>query len=499
MNAPMNPPPIAAVRSRLAAAPAQLFIDGAYVDAADGATLAVEDPATGETIAHASSAGPLDIDRAVRAARSAFEGGPWSRMSPNERSKLLWKLADAIDAAGDELATIETLDNGMPYGIARHAAVPMASESLRYYAGWPTKLGGETLPVSAEGEWHAYTLRQPVGVVGAISAWNFPLSMACGKLAPAMAAGCTVVLKPAEQTPLGVAQLGRLAQEVGIPDGVINVVAGLGSVAGQALVDHPLVNKISFTGSTATGKAILAASARDLKRVTLELGGKSPCVIFADADLERAIEGAAMGVFFNSGQICVARSRLFVHRKVFDRVVEGVAGFVRNLKVGNGFEPSSMLGPLVSRAQLDRVAGYVELGTAEGAELVAGGRRLGETGYFVEPTLLAGASPDMRVMREEIFGPVVCAVPFDDDDLQLIAARANDTEFGLAASIWTRDLGTAHRMARRIDAGQIEVNGGLPMQFALPFGGFKQSGIGRENGREGIEAFTELKTVTMRL
>ena len=499
MNAPMTPPPVAAVRARLAAGPAQLFIDGRYVDAADGGTMEVEDPATGLPLATAAAAGAEDVDRAVRAARKAYESGPWARMTAGERARLLWKLAEAVEAAGDELATIETLDNGMPYGIARHAAIPMAAESLRYYAGWPTKLGGETLPVSAAGEWHAYTLRQPVGVVGAISAWNFPLSMACGKLAPALAAGCTVVLKPAEQTPLGAAQLGRLAQEVGFPDGVINVVAGLGRTAGQALVDHPLVNKISFTGSTATGKAILAASARDLKRVTLELGGKSPCIIFADADLDRAIEAAAMGVFFNTGQICVARSRLFVHRAVYDRVVEGVSGFVARLKVAGGFEPDSMLGPVVSRAQLDRVMEYIHLGTAEGAELVAGGRRLGETGYFVEPTLLAGTHADMRVVREEIFGPVVCAVPFDDDNLDLIAARANDTAFGLAASIWTRDLSTAHRLARRIDAGAIEVNGGPPMEFALPFGGFKQSGIGRENGRAGIEAFTEIKTVTVRL
>ncbi len=477
----------------------KLFINGEMVAAASGSTFEVLNPATGELLAIVASAGPSDVDAAVHAAHRAFTNGPWAIMPATERAALIWKLADAIEAHGEELALIETLDNGMPYPQALMAAVPMAVESLRYNSGWATKLAGETLPNSAPGEWLSYTLRQPIGVVAAIAAWNFPLSMACGKLAPALAAGCTVVLKPAEQAPLSAVRLARIIQEVGFPPGVINILPGLGHEAGAALVDHPLVRKISFTGSTATGKAILQASARDMKRVTLELGGKSPTVIFGDADLNAAIEGAAMGVFFNTGQICVARSRLFIEESVFDQVVEGVSTFVGHLKVGDGLEPGTMLGPVVSADQIERVQRYVASGATSGARVVAGGRRIGDKGYFLEPTVFVGASPDAEIMREEIFGPVVSAVPFQRDDLDTIAAMANDTEFGLAASIFTEDLSITHRLARRIDAGLIEVNGGAPMQFSLPFGGFKQSGLGRENGRAGVEAFTETKTVSIRL
>jgi len=387
----------------------------------------------------------------------------------------------------------------MPYRFARTAAVPMGVEAIRYYAGWPGKLGGDTLPVSAPGEWFGYTLRQPVGVVAAISAWNFPLSMACGKMAPALAAGCTVVLKPAEQAPLATLRLGRLAQEAGIPDGVLNIVPGFGKDAGQALVEHPMVDKISFTGSTSTGKVILATAARQLKQVTLELGGKSPTLIFPDADISQAINGAAMGVFLNSGQVCVARSRLFVHEKVYDEVVAGISAMMPQLKVGAPFSPDTILGPLISQIQFDKVRRYITLGTEEGGTLAGGGQRVGECGYFIEPTLLTDVALDATVMREEIFGPVISAVRFGDEDIDTLATLANDTPYGLAASIWTHDLSTAHRLAARIDAGMIDVNGSPPMQFGFPFGGFKQSGLGRENGREGIEAFLQTKSILMRL
>jgi phenylacetaldehyde dehydrogenase len=498
MNTIVAPETVNALTAKLSAGPQPLFVGGRPAPAKSGRTFDVFNPATGERLAKAAAGGREDIDAAVGAARTAFESGPWATMPPSERSKLIWRLADAIEAKAPELALLETLDNGMPYMMALHVAVPMATESLRYFAGWPTKLNGSTPPISAPGEWHAYTVRQPVGVVGQIVPWNFPLSMACGKLGAALAAGCTVVLKPAEQTPLSTVRLAEIIHEVGFPDGVVNIVTGLGTEAGQALIDHPDVDMISFTGSTATGKAILAVAARDLKRVTLELGGKSPNIIFADADLDRAIEAAAMGAFFNTGQVCVARSRLFVHEKVYDRVVGGISGFAANLKVGSGLAADSMLGPLVSQAQLERVTRYISLGAEEGGEIVAGGKRLDSAGYFVQPTVIAGANPNARVMREEIFGPVVCVVPFGDD-LEDVVRRANDTDYGLAASIWTSNISIAHKLARRIKAGTIDINGMASPHVTMPFGGFKQSGIGRENGREGVEAYTELKSVNIEL
>ncbi len=361
------------------------------------------------------------------------------------------------------------------------------------------KINGET-PALAPPNHHAYTLREPVGVVGAIVPWNFPFAMAVAKIAPALAVGCTVVLKPAELTPLTAIRLAHLIQQVGFPPGVVNVVTGFGDPAGKALVQHPDVDKVSFTGSTAVGKSILAGAAGNLKRVALELGGKSPVIVFPDADLDRAVEGAANGIFMNAGQVCVAGSRLYVHKKVFDRVVEGVVDRARKLKVGSGMEPDTQMGPLVSQKQLERVSGYIDSGKEQGAEVVVGGKRLeGSGGFFMQPTVLAETSRDMRVVREEIFGPVVCAMPIDDDDLDRIARVANETDYGLSSNIWTRDISVAHKLAKKIKAGTVRINGGVGLDYALPFGGYKQSGWGRENGREGVKAYTEVKSVTVAL
>ena len=497
MNAQLSPDP-----TRLTGflnAPHQLFINGQWVPARSGKTFDVINPATGQVIAQAAAGDASDIDAAVKAARAAFESGPWPSMPPSGRAKLLWKLAEAFEAAGDEIGTLESLDNGMPYRVARFIAVNGVAECLRYFAGWAGKLSGEVPTVSFPNH-HVYTLREPVGVVGAITPWNFPLGMAVGKIAPALAVGCTVVLKPAELTPLTAIRLAQLIEQVGFPPGVVNVVTGFGDPAGKALVDHPDVDKISFTGSTVVGKSIITGAAGNLKRVSLELGGKSPVFIFPDADLDRAIEGAANGIFGNAGQVCVAGSRLYVHKKVFDRIVEGVVDRAKKLKVGGGLEPDTQMGPLVSQKQLDRVSGYIDSGREQGAEVVVGGQRIeGKAGYFMQPTVLAETNRDMRVVREEIFGPVVCAMPIDDEDLDRIARIANDTDYGLSSYIWTRDMGVAHKLAKKIKAGMVRINGGMGIDYALPFGGYKQSGWGREHGREGVEAYTEVKSVSMAL
>jgi len=472
----------------------QLFIGNEWVEPQSGKTIEVINPATGKVFAKAAAAGPADIDRAVRAARTAFESGPWPAMPPVERAKLIWKLADAVEAAADEIAYILSLDNGMPLGMAKFAGAFGTARNLRYLAGWCGKIDG-SVPSVSEPDRLAYTLKEPVGVVGAITPWNFPFAMEADKVGQAMAAGCTLVLKPAELTPLGAILLGRLIQEAGVPAGVINIVTGYGDPAGKALVEHPDVDKITFTGSTATGKWIVQAAAATLKRVTLELGGKSPTFIFPDADLERAIPGAAMSVFANAGQICVAGSRLYVHKKVFENVIAGISGMARALRVGPGLEPETQMGPLVSQGQLDRVTGYIQSGKSEGAEVVVGGERQGSEGYFLKPTVLAQTERSMRVMREEIFGPVVCAMPMDDDDLDRIAKVANDTTYGLSAYIWTRDVSIVHKLARKIRAGTVQVNGGVGLDPAVPFGGYKQSGWGRERGREGVESLTETKAV----
>jgi phenylacetaldehyde dehydrogenase len=484
--------------SRFVAQPLQLLIDGEWVPAQSGKTFDVINPATGEVFAQAAAGEVADIDLAAQAARRALESGPWSRMTASVRRNLLWKLAEAIESHADEIATLESVDNGMPFAMARGISGGGAPECLRYYAGWTGKINGET-PTISHPDHHVYTLREPVGVVGAITPWNVPFAMEVQKLAPALAAGCTVVLKPAELTPLTAVRLGQLIREVGFPPGVVNIVTGFGDPAGKALVAHPDIDKISFTGSTVVGKSILAAAAGNLKRVSLELGGKSPVIVFADADLERASAAAAEGIFRNAGQICVAGSRLYVHKDVFDRVVGGVVERAQKLKVGVGLQPETQMGPLISQKQLERVSGYIQSGSEEGAQIIVGGKRIEGKGYFMQPTVLAQTSRAMRVVREEIFGPVVCAMPVDEEDLDRIARIANDTDYGLSSSIWTRNISVAHKLARRIKAGTVRINGGVGLDFALPFGGYKQSGWGRENGREGIEAYTETKSVSVAL
>jgi phenylacetaldehyde dehydrogenase len=479
--------------------PLKMLIDGEWVTGHSGARMDVINPSNGQVLVQESLGGAREVDLAVQAARRAFESGPWARMRPAERTRLLLKLADALEQNGDELALLETLNTGKPLKMARAFDIGMAAECLRYNAGWATKLSGETRNVSLPGDWHAYTLREPVGVVGLIVPWNVPLAMAVSKISPALAAGCTVVLKPAELTPLTALRLGELIQAIGFPPGVVNIVTGLGHEAGQAIVDHPGVDKISFTGSTVVGKSLLASAAGNLKRVALELGGKSPVFIFADADLDRAMDAAARGIFGNTGQVCAAGSRLFVHRSVADRVIEGIVQRARALRVAPGLSPECDIGPVISARQRERVMGYIDSGRAEGAEVVTGGEALQGEGFFVQPTVLVNTRPDMKVVREEIFGPVLSTQLFDDDSLEQLAARGNDTEYGLSSSIWTRDLRTAHQMARRLRAGNVRVNAAAALDFAMPFGGYKQSGWGRENGREGVEAYTELKSVAIDL
>ena len=481
--------------------PRKMLIDGKWLDAVSGKTFATYNPATGEVLAQVAEGDKQYIDLAVKAARKAFDSVPWSRMTASERGKLVWKLADLLEEHIEEFATLETLDNGKPLTVARGADVPLAIEMFRYMAGWATKLEGTTIPLSVPYtpgvNYHAYTLREPVGVVGQIIPWNFPLLMAAWKLAPALATGCTVILKPAEQTPLSALRLGELITEAGFPDGVVNVVPGFGETAGAALAAHDLVDKIAFTGSTEVGKLIVHAATGNLKKVSLELGGKSPNVVFKDADLDIAIGGAASAIFFNHGQCCCAGSRLYVERPVFDQVIEGVAAKAAKIKVGAGLDPKTHMGPLVSEEQLQRVCNYLEIGMAEGAKAASGGHKIDGKGYFVEPTVLVNTTESMKVVKEEIFGPVVTAIPFDNPEELL--NRANDSIYGLAAGIWTHDITKAHRTAAMLRAGTVWINCYNIFDAALPFGGYKQSGWGREMGKDVLNLYTQTKAVCARI
>jgi len=478
----------------------KILINDEWVDAASGKTFPVYNPATGQVLAQVAEADKEDVNRAVGAARKAFDDGPWRRMTGSQRGKLLWKLAELVDKHLEELAELESIDNGKPLAVARVADVPLTADMFRYMGGWATKLTGETLPWSRPNDFLSYTMREPVGVVGQIIPWNFPLLMAAWKLGPALATGCTIVLKVAEQTPLSALRLGELIQEAGFPKGVVNILAGYGETAGAALAAHDDVDKVAFTGSTEVGKLIVKAAAGNLKKLSLELGGKSPTIVFADADVDAAIPGAASAIFFNHGQCCCAGSRLYAHKSVFDKVLEGVAAEAKKIKVGPGLDPDTKMGPLVSDEQFQRVTGYIDAGIKEGAELVTGGKQPGhDGGYFVEPTVFTNTRPTMKIVQEEIFGPVVCAESFDDNDLEALARLSNDTPYGLAASVWTKDISKAHKLARLIRSGTVWINCHNVFDASLPFGGYKQSGWGREMGSEVLNNYTEVKAVTVKL
>jgi phenylacetaldehyde dehydrogenase len=490
---------LATAAATFLSSPRRMLIGADWRDALSGQRLDVRDPATGEVVTTVPAASAADVDLAVQAARKAFEGREWGAARPVDRERWLLKLADLLEAHAAEFAEIETVDNGKPLVISQRVDVPSAVDFLRYCAGWATKIEGTTVEPSLTGfrknEFFAYTRREPVGVVGAIIPWNFPLLMAVWKIGPALATGCSVVLKPAEDTPLSALRLAELVLGAGFPPGALNVITGDGPTAGAALAAHPGIDKVAFTGSTAVGKRIGQAALENMTRISLELGGKSPVIVLDDVDPAVAASGAANAIFFNSGQVCVAGSRLYVQRKAYDAVLDGVSAIAAKMRIGPGLEKSTQLGPLVSERQLQRVSGYVRTGLDEGATLVAGGARHGDRGWFHQPTILTGVGPSARVAQEEIFGPVLVATPFDDVDE--IAALANNTAYGLSASIWSNDLKRVHRLIPRIKAGTVWVNCHGLLDNALPFGGYKQSGIGREMGRAMIDLYTETKSVLM--
>ncbi|MFJ5749446.1 aldehyde dehydrogenase family protein [Peribacillus frigoritolerans] len=473
----------------------KLLINGELVEAASGKTFETLDPSNGKVLAVVSEAGPEDVNKAVKAARTAFDKGPWKKMSASERSRLIYKLADLMEEHKEALAQLDTLDNGKPIGETTNADVPLAIDHFRYYAGWTTKIVGQTIPVA--GNYFNYTRHEAVGVVGQIIPWNFPLLMAAWKLGAALATGCTIVLKPAEQTPLSALYLGQLALEAGFPPGVLNVIPGFGETAGSPLVDHPDVDKIAFTGSTSVGKMIMRQASGTVKKISLELGGKSPNIILPDADMSKAIPGALMGIMFNQGQVCCAGSRLYIQKKSYDNVVADLVSHAKNIKQGAGLDPSTQIGPLVSSEQMERVGGYIEKGKSEGAEVVTGGNYGQGEGYFVTPTIFAGVEDEMTIAKEEIFGPVVAAMPFDD--LDDVINRANNSEYGLAAGLWTQDVRKAHYVANELKAGTVWVNCYNAFDAASPFGGYKQSGIGREMGSYALDNYTEVKSVWINL
>lgn len=473
----------------------RLYINGEFVESKSGGTYEVYDPATGKVLANVYEAKAEDIDAAVKAARKAFDDGPWSRISAAERGHLMYKLADLMEAHQEELAIIETLDSGKPIRESRVVDIPLSFKNMRYYAGWPTKIVGQTVPVT--GPYLNYVLHEPVGVIGQIIPWNLPLLMAMYKMSPALATGCTMVLKPAEQTPLSVLYLAELIEKAGFPPGVVNIVPGFGKTAGEPLIDHPLVDKVGFTGSSQTGKMIMSRAAQTLKRVTLELGGKSPNILLSDADLSKAIPGALNGVMFNQGQNCTAGSRVFIPSKNYDNVVADMVAYAEKIKQGPGINEDTMMGPLISTSQQERVMNYIDVGVSEGAKLLTGGGKSQENGYFVAPTIFADVSDEMTIAQEEIFGPVLAAIPYDGED-DLIA-RANNTPFGLAAGVWTQDVTKAHKFAKKLKAGTVWVNCYQVFDVATPFGGFKQSGIGRELGSYALDNYTEVKSVYVSL